>query len=187
MHMKSKMSGGWKWAILGGVGGTVAMISLLPTIRRRAMRVTTILKKDHRVVSGLLMVLEKTPRNAMLRTPLVDELYENITAHEHAEDDVVYSTIQDVGSATLRQEIRQARKGQPTIRELVATLRETDPESEEFDQWLAELKQNITEHAELEERSVFRYVEERISEERQFEMGQRLHELKARLLEEHAA
>src|SRR5437773_855359 len=72
-----------KWALIGGaVGAGAALISLLPVIKRRAMRVTTILKKDHKVVSGLIMTLQMTPRiNGTVRKTLFDQIRRNVMVH----------------------------------------------------------------------------------------------------------
>ena len=64
---------GKKWGIIGGsIAGGVALFSFIPALKRRAMRVTTILTKDHRVVSGLITTLQMTPRiNGMVRRRLL--------------------------------------------------------------------------------------------------------------------
>src|SRR6185369_6755169 len=67
---------GKKWGIIGGsIAGGVALFSLIPAVKRRAMRVTTILTKDHRMVSGLMTTLQMTPRiNGMIRKRLFDQI-----------------------------------------------------------------------------------------------------------------
>ena len=48
--------------------------SLVPVLKKRVMRATTILKKDHRMVSGLLMTLEMTPKfNGIVRKRLLHD------------------------------------------------------------------------------------------------------------------
>ena len=73
---RAKSSKFGKWGIIGGaIAGGAALISLVPVIKRRAMRVTTILKKDHRMVSGLIMTLQMTPRvNGKIRRTLFDQI-----------------------------------------------------------------------------------------------------------------
>src|SRR4051794_26960706 len=79
-----------KWGIItGAIAGGVALIPLIPAIKRRAMRVTTILKKDHRMVSGMIMTLQMTPRmNATVRRTLFDQIRKNLMIHAQAEEEV---------------------------------------------------------------------------------------------------
>jgi len=81
-----------KWGMIGSaIAGGAALIPLVPMIKRRAMRVTTILKKDHRMVSGLIMTLQMTPRiNGMVRRTLFDQIRNNFMLHAQAEEEVLY-------------------------------------------------------------------------------------------------
>src|SRR5262249_24103406 len=83
-------SGGTNWTLWGGIiAGGASLIPFIPMIRRRAMRVTTILKKDHRMVSGLMMTLEMTPKfNGTVRQSLFNQIYNNLMAHATAEEEV---------------------------------------------------------------------------------------------------
>src|SRR5437868_9728185 len=80
-------SGGTNWTLWGGIiAAGASLIPFIPMIRRRAMRVTTILKKDHRMVSGLMMALEMTPKfNGTVRKSLFNQIYNNVMAHATAE------------------------------------------------------------------------------------------------------
>src|SRR6516164_7326232 len=63
MFRRGKDSEVLKWSLIGsGIAAGAALIPLIPAIKRRAMRVTTILTKDHRMVSGLISTLDITPR-----------------------------------------------------------------------------------------------------------------------------
>src|SRR3954463_511697 len=69
------------WGLWGGViAGAASLIPFIPMIRRRAMRVTTILKKDHRMVSGLIMTLQMTPKfNSTVRKSLFNQINNNLS------------------------------------------------------------------------------------------------------------
>jgi len=86
-----------KWGIIGGAIAGGALIPLIPIIKRRAMRVTTILKKDHRMVSGLIMTLQMTPRvNGKLRRILFDQIRSNFMIHAQAEEEVLYPELRGI-------------------------------------------------------------------------------------------
>src|SRR5438874_13813954 len=92
---------GWnrgKWGIVGGVVAVgAALIPLIPVMKRRAMRVTTILKKDHRMVSGLIMTLQMTPRiNSTVRKTLFEQIRNNVMVHAQAEEEVLYPTMRNL-------------------------------------------------------------------------------------------
>ena len=71
-----------KWGIIGSAIAGGALIPLIPVIKKRAMRVTTILKKDHRMVSGMIATLQVTPRvNATVRKALFDQIRNNVMVH----------------------------------------------------------------------------------------------------------
>jgi hemerythrin superfamily protein len=178
-----------KWGILAGVvAAGAALIPLVPIIRRRAMRVTTILKKDHRMVSGLLVTLENTPKiNSAIRRSLFHQICRNILTHERAEDDVLYAAVRNYGFYQGGPQINQAFEGQQRIKDMVEGMMRLDPMGERFEVSLRELKQTVLEHAELEEQSVFKFVESRFSKEQQSNMGERLHERKAELKDRIAA
>jgi len=54
MFGRGRNSGVLKWGLIGSaIAGGIALVPLVPVLKKRAMRATTILKKDHRMVRGL--------------------------------------------------------------------------------------------------------------------------------------
>src|SRR5262245_44923843 len=98
MFRRGKDSDVLKWSLIGsGIAVGVALIPLIPAIKRRAMRLTTILTKDHRMVSGLIRTLEMTPRwNAMVRKSLFEQIRNNVMVHAQAEEEVLYPTMRNL-------------------------------------------------------------------------------------------
>jgi len=181
--MQEKYSAYVKW---GAVAAAAALIPLLPALRRRAMRVTAILKKDHRVASVALAGLQKMPRSAA-RGPVFERLCNTLMIHEQVEDEVVYTAIHGALLRRSGSELDDAYGEQETVKDLLKKMTGLDPASDEFESRLGELKQTIEEHAELEERSVFRYIENHVSPAEQSNMGERLHALKRDMKEMIAA
>src|SRR6266550_832215 len=98
MARRGNTSGRVKWGLIGGgIAAGVALIPLIPAIKRRAMRVTTILKKDHRVVSGLIMTLEITPKiNSTVRKTLFEQIRHSVMVHAQAEEEVLYPAMRNL-------------------------------------------------------------------------------------------
>src|SRR5262245_30114954 len=86
-----------KWGIIGGaIAGGAALIPLIPMIKKRAMRVTTILKKDHRMVRGMIAALQVTPRmNATVRKTLYDQIRNDLMVHAQVEEEVFYPAMRN--------------------------------------------------------------------------------------------
>src|SRR5437773_12204297 len=81
---RGRNSGVLKWGLIGSaIAGGIALVPLVPVLKKRAMRATTILKKDHRMVSGLLMTLEMTPKfNGIVRKRLFDQIRNSVLRSE---------------------------------------------------------------------------------------------------------
>ena len=181
-------SRGTNWAMWGGIiAGGASLIPFIPMIRRRAMRVTTILKKDHRMVSGLIMTLEMTPKfNGTVRKSLFNQVYNNLMAHATAEEEVFYPAIRNVAFGQSEQ-VDEAYKEHGTVKDLLRQMSNMDPISDEFDRRLAELKSNVQHHVDEEEGELFQLCENRMSEEELREIGQAFSERKKELKTQRAA
>ena len=181
-------SRGTNWTLWGGIiAGGAALIPFIPVIRRRAMRVTTILKKDHRMVAGLMMTLEMTPKfNGTVRKSLFNQIYNSLMVHATAEEEVFYPAIRNVAFGQGRQ-VDEAYKEHGSVKELLREMSQMDPMSEGFDSKLAELKSNVQHHVEEEEGELFQLCETRMSEEQLREIGEALRERKKQLKVQRAA
>jgi hemerythrin superfamily protein len=181
-------SGGTNWTLWGGIiAGGASLIPFIPMLRRRAMRVTTILKKDHRVVSGLIMTLEMTPKfNGKVRKSIFNQIYTNLMAHATAEEEVFYPAVRNIAFGQ-SQDVDEAYKEHGVVKDLLKRMSNMDPMSDEFDSELAELKSNVQHHVEEEEGEIFELCENRMSEEQLREIGAALSERKKELKIQKAA
>ena len=151
------------------------------------MRVTTILKKDHRMVSGLIMTLELTPKfNGMVRKSLFNQIYNNLMVHTTAEEEVFYPAIRNVAFGQAHN-VDEAYREHGIVKDLLRHMSNLDPISDEFDSKLAELKTSIQHHVEEEEGELFELCETRMSQEQLLEIGQALSERKKELKIQRAA
>src|SRR5438034_6258982 len=146
-----------KWGIIGGaIAGTAALIPLIPVIQRRAMRVTTILKKDHRVVSGLIMTLQMTPKiNSAVRKTLFEEIRHQVMAHAQAEEEVLYPAMRNIMLVGGASQVNAAYHEHQQVKDLLNDLETIDPMSQAFDRKFEDFKRKIEHHVEEEEREMF--------------------------------
>ena len=176
-----------KWAIIGSaVGGAAALITLLPVIKKRAMRVTTILKKDHKMVSGMIMTLQAMPRIAAApRKALFEQIRNNVIVHAQAEEEVLYPAMRTLMATDGPSMVDESYREHQQIKDLLNDLATMDPSSDPFDTKFADFKSKIDHHVEEEENELFPTLLQRASTERQEELGRRIHnrklDLKARI------
>ena len=177
--MRGRTSTGVKWGLVGGLLAGGALIPLIPVIRRQAMNVTTILKKDHRLVSGLLMILEMTPKtNGTVRKKLFAQIRADLTVHAQAEEEVFYPVMRTLTFGMQGPKVDEAYREHQTLKELLNHMTNLDTMSDEFDARLGELKRTIQHHVAEEEGEMFEFVKQRMSNQQQEELGQRLHNRK---------
>jgi hemerythrin superfamily protein len=177
--------------IIGGaIAGGVALIPLIPMVKRRAMRVTSILKKDHRLVSGLIMTLEFTPRiNSTVRRKLLEQITNSVMVHAQAEEEVLYPALRTifVFDNHNQSKVDEAYHEHQQVKDLLHDLSTMDPTSEVFDIKFNDFKMKLEHHVEEEEGEVFPMILERMSGDEQQELGQRIHDRKMTLKTKMAA
>ena len=180
MARRTKTSEWMKWGIIGsGIAAGAALIPLIPAIKKRAMRVITILTKDHRVVSGLMRALEMTPKvNATVRRTLFEQIRNNVMVHAQAEEDVFYPAMRNLSFGTGSTQVDEAYREHQMVKDLLNDLSHMDPLSDSFDMKFADFKKKLEHHVEEEENEMFTMVKQRMSTEQQEELGQRIHNRK---------
>jgi hemerythrin-like domain-containing protein len=178
-----------KWGLIGSaIAGGIALIPLVPMLKKKAMRATTILKKDHRMVSGLIMTLEMTPKiNGMVRRTLFNQMRQSLMIHAQVEEEIFYPAVRNLIFGGEGSKVDEAYREHQTLKDLLNQMAALDVVSDEFDGKLAELKQNIQHHVEVEENDMFSLVSERMSSERLEEIGQQMHDRKKNLKTQMAA
>src|SRR5437899_9178983 len=109
-----------KWGLIGGaIAGGIALIPLVPVVKKRAMRATTILKKDHRMVSGLLMTLEMTPKfNGMVRKGLFAQIRNIVMTHAQVEEEIFYPAIRNLTFGYEGSKVDEADREHQTVKDL---------------------------------------------------------------------
>jgi hemerythrin superfamily protein len=189
MARRGKGSEALKWSLIGsGIAAGAVLIPLIPAIRRRAMRVTTILAKDHRLVRGLIATLEITPRlNGLVRETVFWQIRTGVMVHAQAEEEVVYPVMRSLmfmgGQSTIDELYREHEE----IKGLLADLEIMDPNTDAFDQKFEDFKRTLKLHVDREEIEIFTVIRKEMLTEEQERLGRRLHERKISLKSRSAA
>src|SRR5207248_4825316 len=138
--------------------------------------------KDHRMVSGLLMSLEMTPKiNGMVRRTLFNQIRQSLMIHTQVEEEIFYPAIRNLMLGGEGSRVDEAYREHQTVKDLLNQMATMDAISDEFDGKLAELKQNLRHHVNEEEGEMFPLVTHRMSSERLEEIGQKMHDRKMNL------
>src|ERR1041385_5430912 len=133
MFGRGDTKGYWRWfGLIGGaVAGTVAVVTTAPFLKRRTLRVTTILKKDHRVVSGLFWTLQQTT-NPHIRKSIFSQIQNQIEMHAQAEEEIFYPAVRHLRISAAEQQTEDALREHQKIRDLCHQIAMTDPNTFEF-------------------------------------------------------
>jgi hemerythrin superfamily protein len=177
-----------KWTLIGsGIAAAAALVPLIPAMKKRTMRVTTILTKDHRLVSSLIATLETTPRlNGMGRKRLFEQIRMNVMVHAQVEEEILYPVMNLMfmhGESKVAESYREHQQ----VKYLLNGLAMMDPNTDAFDNKFEDFKSRIQHHVMEEEGEMFQAVRQRISMEEQERLGQRIHARKIALIPKIAA
>lgn len=181
--MGSKGSNVLKWSLIGsGIAAGAAFISLIPVMKRRAMRVATILRKDHRLVGGLMTTLEMTPRiNGMIRKTLFEQIRNNVMVHAQVEEEILYPAMRNLMFTGGESRVAESYREHQQMKDLLNDLETMDPNTDSFDRKFEDFRRAIQHHVDEEENEMFVMLRERMSTDRQEELGQRIHDRKMSL------
>src|SRR5262245_52457404 len=187
MFGKKKSGYGGLIALAGGVvGGGVAIMSALPVLKRRALRATTLLKKDHRVVSGLFWALQQTTV-ASVRKTIFDQIQNQLDFHTTIEEEVFYPAVRNLYTGNSQAQVEEAQQEHQRIRSLCNQVASIDPNSYMFMSKANELKETIEQHVEEEENEMFPLAQHMMSTDELYNLGRRMHDRKLQLEERVAA
>jgi hemerythrin-like domain-containing protein len=189
MARRGKGSRILKWGLISGaVAGGAALVTALPAVKNRAMRATMILKKDHRIVSGLIMSLEMAPRiNGMVRRSLLNQIKNLLMVHTQAEEEILYPSMRNLMMGGNQSMVDEAYHEHQQVKDLLNDLSTMDPLTDAFDRKVEDLKNKIMHHVEEEEGEMFEILKQRMSSEEELDLGRRIHDRKMDLKSRMAA
>ena len=169
-----------KWAWLGGgIAAGAVLVPLIPAIKRRAMRVTTLLKKDHRMVSGMIATFELVPQlNGMGRKTLFEQIRTNVMVHAQAEEEILYPAMRNLMFIGGESKVDEAYREHQQVKDLLNDLATMDPSTSAFDNKFQDFKNKLNHHVEEEESEMFEIAAQRMSTDEQERLGERIHDRK---------
>lgn len=141
------------------------------------MDIFQILKKDHQKAKELLEKLENTgPRAATTREKLFMQLKNDLEAHTHGEDVVVYPAFRQ--QSEMEEIIDEAKEEHDEVANLLEELEEAQEDSEAWASKLAELKKAVLHHVKEEEGEMFKKAKNLLSKEDLQDLGKEFQEAK---------
>ncbi|WP_017569473.1 hemerythrin domain-containing protein [Nocardiopsis halotolerans] len=126
----------------------------------------TLITQDHRRMEQLFDQLQSVPEQ---RPYLLDEIEAILTAHSRAEEEEVYPATAE--AAHDEAQIRHSTEEHHEAEQLLARLKDCDPNSEEFDDRCREFVDAVKHHVDEEESEVLPALRRAVGEERVKELG----------------
>ncbi len=130
-----------------------------------------LLKNDHAKVASLFDELEPAT-DAATRQRLFAEVKQELDIHTHIEETILYPRLKE--AAQTRDMATEAYEEHQEVKDLLAELQGTPPDSEEWNDLVLELRENVEHHVEEEEGEMFPQARTVLSEEELSEIGDRL-------------
>jgi iron-sulfur cluster repair protein YtfE (RIC family) len=130
-----------------------------------------LLKNDHAKVSSLFDQIEPAT-DAATRQQLFTQLKQELDLHAHIEETILYPALK--GAAETSDLTEEAYEEHQEVKDLLAELEATPPDSEEWSDMIVELRENVEHHVEEEEGEMFVKAREVLS-------AQQLNEISAQM------
>lgn len=137
------------------------------------MDAITLLKEDHKKVSGIFEKLEPTTeRGVKTRDELFAQLKQELDVHAHIEETIFYPVLKQ--EAETRDITLEGYEEHHVIKTLLGELAETPADTEQWGAKLKVLKENVEHHVEEEEDDMFKTAREVFTKEKFEELGARM-------------
>lgn len=137
------------------------------------MNAFELLKNDHQKVSGIFQQLEPTTEDdAARRQTLVTQLKQDLDMHAHIEETIFYPALKK--EVETREITLEALDEHQEIKDLLAQLVATPPNSGDWSDALSELKESVEHHVDEEENEMFSKARDVLSPQQIEELGTRM-------------
>jgi hemerythrin superfamily protein len=130
-----------------------------------------LLKNDHAKVSALFDKLEPAT-DATTRQQLFTQLKQELDIHAHIEETILYPALK--AAAETRDITEEAYEEHQEVKDLLSELEATPADSEEWNDLILELRENVEHHVEEEEGEMFPQARTVLGEQQLNEIGARL-------------
>lgn len=136
------------------------------------MNITELLTEDHREVDGLIAQLEGGADKETFT-----KLKNALMLHTQIEEEIYYPALEDFEQS--EELIDEAYQEHSDVEQLLDDMSATEPNSEEFQDLLFQLKESINHHVEEEEGQVFPLSETLLGEDALERMGNEMSKMKS--------
>lgn len=138
---------------------------------------TTLLRADHKVVSGVFSEYEKT-RSSAKKKALVSKICTELSVHAQVEEEIFYPAVKQ--ALKDKELVPEATVEHATLKELIAQVEDVEPDGEMFDAKIRVLSEYVKHHVKEEQNEMFPKAESTKLD--MVELGAKLSERKAELL-----
>jgi hemerythrin superfamily protein len=146
----------------------------------KAKEATSLLRADHKLVNDLFAEYEKS-RSNVRKKQIVSMICKELTVHAQIEEEIFYPAVK----AALKDKelIPEATVEHATLKDLIAQVKDVDPDGEIFDAKIKVLSEYVKHHVKEEQNEIFPKAKE--SSLDLIEIGAQLAERKAELSEKY--
>ena len=143
------------------------------------MNVLQLLKNDHSTLRSLFGKFDRTGRSSHdKKSELLAQIRRELQIHTKVEEEIFYPALKAFNTNAGRNLISEALKDHKTIDELLIQVSRVKPADKRFDEKMETLIENVEHHVEEEEGEIFRFAEEKCSEEQLEDLGLQIEERK---------
>lgn len=146
----------------------------------KAKEATSLLRADHKLVNDLFAEYEKS-RSNVRKKQIVSTICKELTVHAQIEEEIFYPAVK----AALKDKelIPEATVEHATLKDLIAQVKDVEPDGEIFDAKIKVLSEYVKHHVKEEQNEIFPKAKE--SSLDLLEIGAQLAERKAELAEKY--
>lgn len=135
------------------------------------MNITELLREDHREVESLISQLEGGGDHETF-----GKIKNALKMHTKIEEEILYPAMEDFDET--EELVDESYQEHDEVDQLLMEMSGTEPQSEEFQDLLAQLKESIEHHVEEEENKMFPNAESLLGAETLEEMGNKAEQMK---------
>jgi len=146
--------------------------------KKKSQDILELILADHREVENLFSKLEKAKNPEQLYS-LFNQLYKAVNLHARAEELVFYPSLREFEDTD--DIIEEAEAEHEEAAAMLEEMKALNPDSEEFPERIAELKEALMHHLHEEESEVFEIIRESMDEQELSELGQEFQQAKTKL------
>lgn len=153
----------------------------MPDTRLKAVKATLLLKEDHQRVRELLEKYEELgPEEIEQKEDLFSMIRAELLDHATIEEEIFYPAVSQAEAPDADERVQEAEEEHKAVRTLLDEMSELGPGEPEFETKMKTLKENVLQHAQEEEKTIFKLFK-KLPPEIQDEVSSQLRERKLEL------